>query len=586
MKRKIMCIIVALLIVLSNIPAYAGINKDETVYVMLNNDGSVSNIKVVNHVYGSDSSDSFTDYGRYTDIRNLTDNTAPQISEGKIVWPMSLLKDGDLYYEGTIQKELPVDIVIKYFLDGKETVPAELAGKDGSLKIDINVSFNETAKKYWLMAQIQVVASLDVFSDIKTSGSKVIVGSAANIAFIAIPPKEQSFTLEMDGKGISLDPITISLIPAKFSIPKDIGDSIDQLTDGLGEIENGASKLENGMSGVVSGTKKLKSGTEELNGGIGQIYSASSEIYSQSGNISSGMEEFQKGLSMLTGMDSEAPKGVDQLVSGMEQLSQKSGEINDGIKGLYNGSVQLGTGYKDLAGGIKKLQSGHEQLVQAAKLLQGSDDPIVQRLVQGIIEEAKAMEGISQGMAESNKGFDNLGQNIKSLSDNYGQFNEGLSTASENIKQFSGSASRLPETLQMMYKSFGELKYGTDQLFGGYGEVNKALGALKDNTETLPREIDKLISGQNDIKGGIHDLNNAGIKKMRYELKENIDNSILGKSENELYTSYVDNENNKNSTVQFVMRTSGIPKLEEKKVEQVKVEEKKNFLQRILDLFR
>ena len=41
----------------------------------------------------------------------------------------------DIYYQGNIQKELPVDMKITYCLNGREISPEELAGQSGRVKI-------------------------------------------------------------------------------------------------------------------------------------------------------------------------------------------------------------------------------------------------------------------------------------------------------------------------------------------------------------------------------------------------------------------------------------------------------------------
>ena len=48
----------------------------------------------------------------------------------------------DIYYKGDTDKKLPVDVSVKYFLDGKEMKASELEGKSGHLKIVITSKNN------------------------------------------------------------------------------------------------------------------------------------------------------------------------------------------------------------------------------------------------------------------------------------------------------------------------------------------------------------------------------------------------------------------------------------------------------------
>lgn len=575
----------ALFLSLGTTNAYAVPGRDETVYVMLNNDGSVSHIKVVNHIYGINGTDTYTDYGMYTDVKSLTAGIAPKIDGSRIIWPADNLNGRDLYYEGTVDRELPVSINIKYYLDGKLMDADKLSGKSGHVKVDIAVKYNETGKKYSLMAQIQAALDLDVFSNIKGDGSKVVVGRVATVAFVAFPPDDQTFTLEMDGRDIYMDPINISLLKAGYIIPDSIKESMGSLADGLEDMGDAASGLEKGMGDVIEGTISLKSGIETLSGSIGKIHDGSSSIISQTSKISWGMQEFKKGLAMMADMDIESPEGGSLMMSGLQSLASESGNIQNGLEGVKDGSTQLEKGYKDVEDGLKELQYRHDKLVQAAKLLLQSSDPKVLAIAQGIIDEAAALEQISKGLSQCNDGLESLRQNVQSLSDGHGRFDGGLKNAVDNMEKMAGGSSQFTDAMTEMYNKFGELEYGVNQVFHGFAGIDGALGAVHENTKDLPAKIGILVDGQQQVNKGIHSLKVSGINVMKSKIEEGLNNSILGRGTRS-YTSFVDNDNNKNSTVQFVMRTPGIKKMEIKKESPINSEENKTFLQRILDLFR
>ena len=43
----------------------------------------------------------------------------------------------DIYYQGKTEKNLPVSVDIKYYMDGTEVSPEALAGKTGHLKMEV-----------------------------------------------------------------------------------------------------------------------------------------------------------------------------------------------------------------------------------------------------------------------------------------------------------------------------------------------------------------------------------------------------------------------------------------------------------------
>ena len=50
----------------------------------------------------------------------------------------------DIYYQGKTEKNLPVSVGIKYYMDGTEVSPEALAGKTGHLKME--VTYANTSK--------------------------------------------------------------------------------------------------------------------------------------------------------------------------------------------------------------------------------------------------------------------------------------------------------------------------------------------------------------------------------------------------------------------------------------------------------
>ena len=114
--------------------------KEEVVYGLLNTDGSIQTVYVVNQFKGG----KITDYGNYTEIENLTSSELININGDEISVET---KADEFYYQGTLNsKALPWNISITYKLDSKEVNASELAGKTGALEIDISITQNPDIK--------------------------------------------------------------------------------------------------------------------------------------------------------------------------------------------------------------------------------------------------------------------------------------------------------------------------------------------------------------------------------------------------------------------------------------------------------
>lgn len=588
MKKKFISAMLLSFILLGNVAAHAASAKDETVYVSINGDGSPASIKIVNHVYGLDGASEFVDYGNYAHIKNLTSAVTPEVKGDEIKWNLNELKQKEFYYEGSIEKELPIKVEIKYFLDDKEVKAEELAGKTGKLKIAFKIKFNkDNPEATKLMAQIQAAANLDVFTNINTEdGNKVVVGKTANINFVALPPKDAEFTLEMEGKDIELEPITITVLPAAFNLPEDIKTGMDSLTQGLGDMEKASKDLEGGMAKAIDGTGKLKNGMNELNGGLNNLYKGSNEIYTQSKKLSSGMNEFQKGLKTMSDKSCEMVNGLNSLSGGLNELSQNSAGILQGLDGLQGGAKSINDGLENLSGGASQLKEGHDKLTEIAKLYADSPDPMVQAMAKGILEEKKGIDALSGGLQQSAAGMKNYEMGVGKIKEGYKVFNKGLSDASAGMKEAAVQSSQLPAALSEIHSSFASINDGTSKLFNGLGDISSGIGSMKKGTDNLPNDVGALIKGEEELKKGINKLGNEGIKKARVSLEDNLNNSFLGNNKENIYTSFADNHKNKNSTVQFIMRTPEIKKTEDKKSSLPVIEEKNSLWQRFLDLFK
>ena len=107
--------------------------KDETVYVLASADGSVQKIIVSDWIQNALGSDAIDDVTQLTGIENVKGNESYTMGgKNSCVWNA---KGNDIYYQGNLDKELPVDVMVSYMLDGQPIAPAELAGKSGRVTI-------------------------------------------------------------------------------------------------------------------------------------------------------------------------------------------------------------------------------------------------------------------------------------------------------------------------------------------------------------------------------------------------------------------------------------------------------------------
>ena len=117
-------------------PAFAAggssFTKSETVYAVMNADGSIQSTTVSEHVYSASGLSGVTDKTTLTDIQN-TESDAEFTQNGEeLVWNT---EDTDVYYKGNTDKALPITANVTYTLDGGTDSLENLIGKSGHLTV-------------------------------------------------------------------------------------------------------------------------------------------------------------------------------------------------------------------------------------------------------------------------------------------------------------------------------------------------------------------------------------------------------------------------------------------------------------------
>ena len=117
-----------------------GLQKEETVYVNTTAGGEVTDVTVSDWLKNSgDSSNSeVKDASDLQDIKNVKGDETFTQNGNDLTWST----DGkDIYYQGKTEKNLPVSVGIKYYMDGTEVSPEALAGKTGHLKMEAECGY-------------------------------------------------------------------------------------------------------------------------------------------------------------------------------------------------------------------------------------------------------------------------------------------------------------------------------------------------------------------------------------------------------------------------------------------------------------
>ena len=314
--------------------------KDETVYVLTGADGSVKKIIVSDWLKNELGSASVADKSDLSDIENVKGDESYTINgDNMTVWDA---QGNDIYYQGNIQKELPVGLSVRYYLDGKSVSPEELKGKSGkvTIRFDYENRQYETVQINGVNQRIYVPFAMltgmildnDTFQNVQiTNGKLVNDGDRTVVVGLAFPGLQENLNLSRDDLTIP-DSVEITADVTNFSLGMTVTLACNDLFSQLGDVD---------LTSLDS-----TSALEQLTGAMDQLLSGSSALY--------------EGLSTLLDKSSE-------LVSGVEELAQGAAAIKSGADSVDDGAAQLKAGLADLSSGLNTLSANSEALNSGAK---------------------------------------------------------------------------------------------------------------------------------------------------------------------------------------------------------------------------
>ena len=316
------------------------ISKDETVYVLTGADGSVKKIIVSDWLKNELGSASVADKSDLSDIENVKGDESYTINgDNMTVWDA---QGNDIYYQGNIQKELPVGLSVRYYLDGKSVSPEELKGKSGkvTIRFDYENRQYETVQINGVNQRIYVPFAMltgmildnDTFQNVQiTNGKLVNDGDRTVVVGLAFPGLQENLSLSRDDLSIP-DSVEITADVTNFSLGMTVTLACNDLFSQLGDVD---------LTSLDS-----TSALDQLTGAMDQLLSGSSALY--------------EGLSTLLDKSGE-------LVSGVEELAQGAAAIKSGADSVDNGAAQLKAGLADLSSGLNTLSANSEALNSGAK---------------------------------------------------------------------------------------------------------------------------------------------------------------------------------------------------------------------------
>lgn len=409
LKRVATAMFVSMLFIPNTVFA---LTKEETVYAKLNVDGSVKNVLVNEHLVNTEEKETIQDFSDLEDIVNTNSYHTYERNGNLLTWQSN---GNSIFYQGTTNKELPIEMDISYKLDGNDIALNELIGKSGHVTIKIqykNLSkhfVKVNGRKETIYTPFTIVTGTTIPSvgnkNITISNGKVVDnGTQSILAGLSTPGLYES----LDYKELKdLDTIKITMDTEKFELPSiyamatpklletedlKIFDKLDSLSKSVNTLQSSINKIESGSKDLLEGMKTLSSGSKELAKGVNSIYENLEKIKAGTISVDDGISKMISTLeaskkqmainpqlqaitnylqsinftpqdqkdTMILGLYKQVTDTttIDTLIASLKKLQSGTKSLVNGTTALTNGAATLNKETKKLVSGVKDLKTG------------------------------------------------------------------------------------------------------------------------------------------------------------------------------------------------------------------------------------
>lgn len=392
-------------ILVAPMTAYAGqatADVDETLYLNLDYYGNISDANVVKGINFNGTS-SYTDFGDYLKITNMSDEQKPEIKNGSVTFEKN--KNGKFFFQGELKPDkikAPWTFDITYKLNGVVTDADQIAGASGLVEMDIDCTPNKSVSKYMqdnMMLFVAIPVDIQKCYSVDAPESQTMtLGQYTGIVFTALPGQEGHFQVRLGtdkfesvGAIFAMTPGTVGALN-KIKDIKDIKDDFRDDTNAM------LDDFDNVLDDVTDVSAQLKITNQIL-------------------------EQLQSGKNKIHGNAQVIFDGNDVAIQDLRDLNGTLTPLNDDLKTaqwmVYDVNQNLNTLDSDLMDSSAKLKSLNTKLKRLGSSMSGTSIDNLQ--IQDMSEE---IHGVTSTLGKVNT-------DIKKLTD----------TDSEDWTEFKASAS-------------------------------------------------------------------------------------------------------------------------------------------------
>ena len=335
------------------------VSKDETVYVLAGADGSVQKVIVSDWIKNALKEDSIADKSALSDIENVKGNETYTLDGSNMtVWDA---EGNDIYYQGSIEKELPVAMTVSYKFDGKSISADELAGKSGKVTIRFDYenrqyeTVNIDGKNEKIYVPFGMLTGMlldsDTFRNVEVSNGKILNdGDRTAVIGIAFPGLQENLGIDKDKVEIP-DYVEITADVTDFELGMTVTIATNEIFNELDATKvDSADGLTSSLNELTDGMQQLMDGSSALYDGLCTLLDKSGELVTGIETLANGAKSLKDGAASLDEGAAQLQKGAADLSSGLNTLASNNASLNGGAKQVFDTLLSTATAQINAAG--------------------------------------------------------------------------------------------------------------------------------------------------------------------------------------------------------------------------------------------
>ena len=504
-------------------------DKVEVVYVTSDAYGEIKNIEVETTLKAKEDG-KLKDVNVLNNVINTSGDEDHDVEDDTLVFENH---GSDITYKGNINKDLPVNVKLTYYLDDKEVMVEDLAHKSGRLKIVVDYINN--TKVPFLCLTTMVLS--DRFSNIKVENGKLLsLGDTKMAVLYGEPGLKDSLMLykvdtfddiklndsayiEADVEDFTLDYTATIVSNGLFKEIKD--DDLNKLSSSLNDLSDLNEKIDD----IKDASKKLKDEGNNLKDGVNKLNDAIN-------GLDKGISEYNDNISQIGSMID----GIFLLATSLDDLLKDANVSN--LKDNVNMCASILDSIEvnlNLIISIKNDVDSNNENIDKIDVDQINDEETKNAIL--------ALKKIDLSGVDLEK-LNDIKSDINDIKNDLSSFNT-LNVDTTTIKE---ECVGLSANKELLVGGMNEIANGSSSLKLVINKLNKNMPNMTKAISEFSDKINEAIDDSSD------DLN----KFSGTDMKNIVNNIKMLKNNDKDYDTFVGKLDDMTSSVSFIIETAKI----------------------------